>query len=83
MGLASRWIPWLVPDAGSFPEGRPTPATWWLTGLVMGGAGTGLTLWLLSQPGLGNTTVELVEIGQRTTAGALWPLWWLLWSSTR
>lgn len=72
MGLASRRAPWLMPASGWLPTGRPTNATWWLTGLTAAAAGAGLTLWLLSEPTLGDATAVLVELGRRV------PLWALL-----
>jgi uncharacterized protein len=66
--LASRRWSQLGPDSGWFPPGRSSPAAWIMLVVTVVGAATALWLWILSEPVLGDSTVQLVDLARRTPA---------------
>jgi uncharacterized protein len=69
--LASRRWPRLGPDGGWFPPGRSSPAAWIMFVVTVVGAAVALWLWLLSEPELGDSTLQLVDLARRTPAAGL------------
>jgi uncharacterized protein len=69
--LASRRWPQLRPDDGWFPSGHPSPAAWAMLVATVVGAAAALWLWLLSEPELGEGTLQLVELARRVPAAGL------------
>jgi uncharacterized protein len=65
--LASRRWPHLRPDHGWLPPGRSSPAAWVMLVATVVGAAAALWLWLLSEPALGESTVQLVELARQTS----------------
>jgi uncharacterized protein len=68
---ASRRLQQLRPESGWFPPGRSSPAAWVMLVATVIGAAAALSLWLLSEPALGESTVQLVELARRTSPGVV------------
>jgi uncharacterized protein len=69
--LASHRWPQMRPDDGWFPPGHSSPGAWVLLVATVLGAAVALWLWLLSDPELGEATLELVELARRTPAAGV------------
>ena len=62
--LAGRRWPQLRPAPGWFPAGRPGAGAWVLAAVTVIGAAVALTAWLLSEPELGDSTLQLVDLAR-------------------
>jgi membrane protease YdiL (CAAX protease family) len=69
--LSSRRRPDLRPDAGWVPSGHSSAWTWGLAVATVLGAAAALTAWLLSEPALGASTVQLVDLARGAPVGVI------------
>jgi uncharacterized protein len=63
---ASRRVGSLRPDTGWFPPGGSSPAARVVLILTVVGSAVALWVWLRSEPALGESTVQLVELARRS-----------------
>jgi membrane protease YdiL (CAAX protease family) len=69
--LASRRWPELRPEPGWFPPGSSSARSWLLAAVTVLGAAAALTAWILSEPELGASTLQLVDLARRASPGAI------------
>lgn len=69
--LSSRRWPKLRPTPGWLPSGGSSVGSWALAAVTVLGAGAALTAWILSEPELGDSTAQLVDLARRAPTGAI------------